>query len=90
MLVLIGWNIERLDCQRHMELQAQVTDKSLIAIGFIAPEVEVAVDRIALAAQVKQDAQQGHRVTPTAQGHQHWRGPNGAELNIIVSLDPLQ
>lgn len=73
-----------------MESQAQVMDKLLIALRLFAPEVKVAVSRMTLAAHVKQDAQQGHRVSPTAQCNQHWHGPNGTELIVIVSFDPLQ
>ena len=90
MHLLIGWNVKRLDCQGYMKFLAQVADKLLIALGLQPPEVEVAVGRVTLAAQIEQDAQQRYRVSPTAQSHQHWRVTNGVELIIIVSLDSIQ
>lgn len=89
MLLLIGWDVKRLDFQRHMKFLAQVADELLISLGLYPPEVEVAVGSVALAAQVEQDAQQRYRVSPTAQSHQHRRVTNGVELIIIVSLDSI-
>ena len=82
------FRLEMAHAQWHVLLSAQLLDESLVAVGLGAPQMEVAMQRLDLVAQLLHDEQQGRGVGTTTKGNEKF--PNLPYLAVDVASDLME